>query len=158
MDIQKSSGAKYTSGTFFVQCESSQFSSSTKTTFILHGLKICFSNQNILLCIIKFLPTNFIKSHITIWRWDQFQGYDFIIIRLGSFVEGMLFLIWFTSECLCCSKPIFEIKSTEYKTNIYTPMLSGAGGNVVSFGSLAASASPKISGGGFADYSNTSGL
>ena len=55
------------------------------------------------------------------------------------------------------SKPIFEIKSTEDKTNISTPILSGSGKNIVSFGSLAASALPKISGGGFAAYSSTSG-
>ena len=44
---------------------------------------------------------------------------------------------------------IFDIKATEYKTNISTPMLSGSGKNVLSFGSLSASASPKIIGGGF---------
>ena len=37
------------------------------------------------------------------------------------------------------SKSIFEIKATEDKTNIYTPMFSVSGKNVVSFGSLAAS-------------------
>ena len=46
------------------------------------------------------------------------------------------------------SKTIFEIKATEYKTNISTPMLSGSGKNVLSFGSLAASASQKSRGGG----------
>ena len=55
------------------------------------------------------------------------------------------------------SKPIFYIKVTEDKTNISTPMLSGSGKKVVSFGSLDASAPPKISGGGFATYSSTSG-
>ena len=35
-------------------------------------------------------------------------------------------------------------------------MFSGSGKNVVSVGSLAASASPKISGGGFAAYYSTS--
>ena len=35
------------------------------------------------------------------------------------------------------SKPIFDIKATEYKTNISTPMLPGSGKNVLSFGSLA---------------------
>ena len=55
------------------------------------------------------------------------------------------------------SKPIFEIKDTEDNTNISTPMLSVSGKNVLLFGSLAASASPKIRGGGFADYSSTSG-
>ena len=49
------------------------------------------------------------------------------------------------------SKPIFDIKATEYKTNISTPMLSGSGKNVLSFGSLSASASLKISGGGFGE-------
>ena len=53
------------------------------------------------------------------------------------------------------SKLIFEIKSTEDKTNIYTPMLSGSGKNVLSFGSLDASASPKSSGDGFIAYSST---
>ena len=55
------------------------------------------------------------------------------------------------------SKPIFDIKATENKTNISTPLLSGSVKNFVSFGSLAASTSPKSSGGGFAAYSNTSG-
>ena len=47
------------------------------------------------------------------------------------------------------SKPIFEIKATEYNTNISTPMLSRSGKKFLYFGYLAASASPKISGGGF---------
>ena len=55
------------------------------------------------------------------------------------------------------SYPIFEIKATEYKTNISTPMFSGSGKNVVSFGYLAVSAFPKISGGGLADSPSTSG-
>ena len=55
------------------------------------------------------------------------------------------------------SNPIFYINETEYKTNISTPILSGSGENIISFGYLAANASPKISGGGFADYSSTSG-
>ena len=55
------------------------------------------------------------------------------------------------------SKTIFEIKATEDKTNISTPMLSGSGKNAVSFGSLDASSSQKISGGGFAAYSSTGG-
>ena len=55
------------------------------------------------------------------------------------------------------SKTIFEIKTAEYKTNIYTPMLSGSGKNILSFGSLAASAFPKSSGGVFAAYSSTNG-
>ena len=45
------------------------------------------------------------------------------------------------------SKPIFETNATEDKTKISTPMLSGSEKNVVSFGSLAASATPKSSGG-----------
>ena len=53
------------------------------------------------------------------------------------------------------SKPTFDINSIEDKTKISTPMLSGSGKNVISFGSLAASASPKSSGGEFAAYSRT---
>ena len=49
------------------------------------------------------------------------------------------------------SKPIFEIKDTEYKTNISAPMLSGSVKNSACFGSLAARSSPKISGGGFSE-------
>ena len=55
------------------------------------------------------------------------------------------------------SKTIFEIKATGENTNIYTPMLSGSGKNVLSFVSLVTSASPKSSGGGFAAYSSTGG-
>ena len=54
------------------------------------------------------------------------------------------------------SKPIFDIKTTEDKTNISTPMLSGSGKNVVLFGSMAARSSPKSGGGGFTAYSSTS--
>ena len=54
------------------------------------------------------------------------------------------------------SKPIFYINTTEDKTNISTPMLSGSDKNILSFSSLAASALPKSSGGGLADYSSTS--
>ena len=53
------------------------------------------------------------------------------------------------------SKPIFEINSSEDKTNISTPMLSGSGKNVVSFGSLSARVPPKSSGGRLDDYSST---
>ena len=55
------------------------------------------------------------------------------------------------------SKPIFEIKATDNKNNISTPMLSVSGKNVLSFGYLAASASPKSSSGGLVDYYGTSG-
>ena len=54
------------------------------------------------------------------------------------------------------SKQILEAKATEDKTKISTPILSGSGKNIKSFGSLAASASPKRSGRGFTDYSSTS--
>ena len=47
------------------------------------------------------------------------------------------------------SKPIFDIKATEDKTKISTPLLSVSDKNVLSFGYLDASTSPKISGGGF---------
>ena len=51
------------------------------------------------------------------------------------------------------SNPIFDIKATEDKSNISTPMLSGSGKNVPFFGSLDASISPKRSSGGFTAYS-----
>ena len=54
------------------------------------------------------------------------------------------------------SKPIFEINNTEDKNNIYTPIFSGSGKNFISFGSMDASTSPKISGGEFSTYSSTS--
>ena len=52
---------------------------------------------------------------------------------------------------------MFEIKATEEKDKISTPMLSGSGKTVLFFGSLDASASPKISGGQFADSSRKIG-
>ena len=50
------------------------------------------------------------------------------------------------------SKPIFDFKATEYKTKIATHILYGSGKISLSFGSLAASASPKSSGGGFGEW------
>ena len=72
-------------------------------------------------------------------------------MKVGSFSFGS------PVSASAVGKPIFEIKATEDKTNISTPMLYGSGKNIASFGSMDASASPKISGGGFADYSSTSG-
>ena len=46
------------------------------------------------------------------------------------------------------SNPIFETKAIEDKTSISTPMLFESSKNFLSFGSLDASASPKLSGGG----------
>ena len=76
------------------------------------------------------------------------EGYS---LKVGSFSFGS------TVSASAVSKPTFEIKATVYKTNISTHMLSGSVKSIVSFGSMAASASPKISGGGFATYSSTSG-
>ena len=55
------------------------------------------------------------------------------------------------------SDPIFEIKATEDKTKISTPILYGSFKNVLSFGFMAASNLPKRSGGEFANDSITSG-
>ena len=55
------------------------------------------------------------------------------------------------------SKAIFDIKAADKKNNIYTPMLSISGKNSPSFVSLDSITSPKISSGGFADSSSTSG-
>ena len=49
------------------------------------------------------------------------------------------------------SNPIFEIKATEDKTNIYTHILSRTGRNILYFGSLSASALPKSSGDKFGE-------
>ena len=56
------------------------------------------------------------------------------------------------------SNSIFEIKATEYNNKSTTLILSGLGKKNLSFDSLAASTSPKISGDEFAAYSSTSGL
>ena len=74
----------------------------------------------------------------------------------GSSLEVGSFSVGSPVSASTVSKPTFDIKATEYKTNISIPMLSGSGKNIVSFGSLDASASPKISSGGFATYSSTS--
>ena len=56
------------------------------------------------------------------------------------------------------SKPIIYIKVTEDKNIISTPtFVYGSGKNILSFGSLATSAYPKIISGGFTAYSITSG-
>ena len=69
IDIQKNSGTKDTSGP--LSSVNPPISvASPKTNFIQHRLKICFANQNTLLCIFKYLPTNTIKAPITIWSWD----------------------------------------------------------------------------------------
>ena len=55
------------------------------------------------------------------------------------------------------SKPIFGIKATEDNTKITTPMFSVSGKIIAYFVSLDVRASLKISSGGFASYSSTSG-
>ena len=49
------------------------------------------------------------------------------------------------------SKLIFEIKATEDKTKINTPMLYGSGKKVLSFDYMAVTASQKSSGDGFGE-------
>ena len=73
----------------------------------------------------------------------------------GSLLKVGSFSFCSTVSAYYVSKPMFDIKATEDKTNISTPMLSGSGKNILSYGSMAESASPKISGGGFASYSST---
>ena len=72
-------------------------------------------------------------------------------MKIGSFSFSSLVSTY------SVSKTIFEIKATEDKTNISTPMLYGSRKTFLSFVSLDASAPQKISGGGFAAYSSTSG-
>ena len=64
------------------------------------------------------------------------------MLKLVNFSFGSL------ASASADSNPISDIKPTEDKTNILTPFFSGSIKKVLSFGSLAASASPKISGGG----------
>ena len=84
------------------------------------------------------------KSPIKIVLTSSLPGESYLL-KVGSFSFGS------PVSASAVSKPIFEIKSTEDKTNISTPMLSGSVKNVLSFGSLATSASPKSSGGGFGE-------
>ena len=79
-----------------------------------------------------------------------------IVSTSSSIGEGYLLKVsclYFGSP-VCASavsKPIFDIKATEYNTKISTPTFYESGKNVLSFGSMAANASPKISGGGFGE-------
>ena len=80
----------------------SHFSSSTKTTFVQHGFKIWFSNQNTLVCIIKFLPTNFIKGQAPFLR-------KVVYFSFGSPVIAPT-----------VSKLIFQIKATKDKNKVHS--------------------------------------
>ena len=76
------------------------------------------------------------------------------LLKVGSFSFGS------PVSASDVSNPIFEIKaikSTEDKTKISTPILFGSVKNVLSYGSMAASTSPKINRGEYAAYSRTSG-
>ena len=76
----------------------------------------------------------------------------------GSLLELVTFLVYSPVSASVVSYTIFDIKATEDKTNISTPMLYWSGKHVVSFGSLAENASQESSGGGFANtYSSTRG-
>ena len=74
-----------------------------------------------------------------------------LLIGEGSLLKVGYFSFVSTVSASAVSKSIFDIKATEKKTKIYTPMFSGLGKNFLSFGSLSASASPKISGGGLSE-------
>ena len=75
---------------------------------------------------------------------------DSSLLKLGSFSFGS------PVSASTVSKPILEIEATEDNNKITTPMLSGSGKKIVYFGSLATSASTKISCGGFTAYYKTS--
>ena len=81
---------------------------------------------------------------------SSLSGKD-LYVKVGYFSFGS------SVSAFAVSKPKFDIKSTEDKTNIYTPMLFGTGEKVMTFGSLSTRASPKCSGGGFSAYYSTSG-
>ena len=80
IDVQKGYVTKDTSGTLSSANRPISVAE-PKTTFIQHGLKICFENKNNLLCILKCLPTHIITDPSTIWRWDQVQVFNCIVIR-----------------------------------------------------------------------------
>ena len=89
-------------------------------------------------------------------------GIKYKAVNLSSSGEGSSLRVGSLSfgspvSASAVGKPIFYINATKYKTNISTHMLSGSGKNIAPFGSMAASASPKSSGGVFAAYSSTSG-
>ena len=70
------------------------------------------------------------------------EGY---LLKVGSFSVGSPVIV------STVSNPIFDTKSTEDKTKISTPMLSGSGKNILFFGYLAEISLTKISGGGFSE-------
>ena len=72
-------------------------------------------------------------------------------MKVGSFSFGS------PVSSSAVSKPIFEIKATEDKTKISTPILYGSVKNVLSFGSMDASTLSKNSGGAFVAHSSKSG-
>ena len=61
----------------------------------------------------------------------------------GSSLKAVFFLFGLPLSASAVSKPIFDIKATEDKNKISTPMLSESGKNVLYFGSMASIASPK---------------
>ena len=71
------------------------------------------------------------------------EGY---LLKVGSFSFGS------PVSASAVSKPIFEINATEDKTNFYTTTFYGSDKKIIYFGYLAASASPKISSGGFSEW------
>ena len=85
------------------------------------------------------------KSSIKIVSTTSLSGEGYLL-KVGSFSFGS------PVSASTVSKPIFEIKATEDKANIPTPMLYVSGKNVLYFGFLAASASQKICCGGFIEW------
>ena len=92
MDVQDGSGDKDTSGTLSSANPPISVAAPKPLSSNIDSRYVC-QNQNTLLFMIKCLPTNFIKVPSTIWRWYQVQGYEFVIIRLGLFIEFMIFMV-----------------------------------------------------------------
>ena len=84
------------------------------------------------------------KSSIKIVYTSSLPG-EFSLLKVGSFSFGS------PVSGYAVNKTIFDINSTEDNINISTPMLCGSVKNTLSFGSMAASDSPKSSGNGFGE-------
>ena len=153
--VQKGSGTKDTSGPFSIVnppisgAAPKPISSNMDSRYFLPTKTPSFASSNVYPPISLNFPALYgggIKSKpMTSSLSGEVYSSKLVSFSFGSPVRSS-----------AVSKPIFDIKFTEDRNNISTPIISVSGRNFLSFGSLAKSASPKSSGGGFADYSSTS--
>ena len=155
-DIQKVSGAKDTSGTFYSAnptisvAAPKPLSSSMDSRSVVQTKIPSFASSNVYPPM-PLKPPAPVGGGIKSKALNSSLSGEGYSLKVGSFSFGS------PVSTSAVSKPIFYIKATEDKTKIPAPMLSESGKNFVSFGSLDPSASPKSTGGGFAAYFSTSG-